>query len=142
EERQRFKSTEYWDVTARLRKDGQEFGATLAAIGGSRLATSRDFDATTGALDAKGDVVVLGPADAERIAQAVTQHAWRVTGVDRKEVKQRPLPPFTTSTLQQAASSRLHISPKQAMQIAQRLYEGIDLGGGEREGLITYMRTD
>src|SRR5581483_121306 len=63
-------------------------------------------------------------------------------GVDRKEVKQRPLPPFTTSTLQQAASSRLHISPKQAMQIAQRLYEGIDLGGGEREGLITYMRTD
>jgi DNA topoisomerase-1 len=141
EERQAFKSSEYWDVAARLVAHGQEFPAVLAAVGDQRLATSRDFDATTGALQAK-DVVVLGKADAERIAAAVPKVPWRVTAVEKKEMRQKPLPPFTTSTLQQAASSRLHMSPKQTMSVAQRLYEGIELGGGEREGLITYMRTD
>ncbi len=62
--------------------------------------------------------------------------------VERKESTQRPAPPFTTSTLQQAASGRLRLTPQRAMRIAQRLYEGVALGGGEREGLITYMRTD
>ena len=141
EERQAFRSSEYWDVTARLAAKGQEFPATLAAIGDRRLASSRDFDATTGELQAR-DVVVLGREQAERIAAAVPELPWRVTAVDKKESRQKPYPPFTTSTLQQAASSRLHMSPKQTMAVAQRLYEGIELGGGEREGLITYMRTD
>ncbi len=147
EERQRFQSTEYWDVVARLAARGGELSATLVAIGDRRLATGRDFDPTTGSLDVAADsagagVVVLGREDAERVAAAVTRHPWRVSRVEKKEVRQRPLPPFTTSTLQQAASSRLHMSPKQTMAVAQRLYEGIDLGGGEREGIITYMRTD
>ena len=142
EERQRFKSTEYWDVLAKLSAQGGELSATLAAIGERRLASGRDFDPTTGALDPKAGAVVLGRQDAERIAEAVTRHSWRVSRVEKKEVRQRPSAPFTTSTLQQAASSRLHMSPKQTMAVAQRLYEGIDLGVGEREGLITYMRTD
>jgi DNA topoisomerase-1 len=142
EERQRFQSTEYWDVVARLQARGSDFGATLVAIGDRRLASGRDFDPTTGALDPMAQAIVLGRDEATKIAAAVTRHDWRVTRVDRKEVRQRPLPPFTTSTMQQAASSRLHMSPKQTMAVAQRLYEGIDLGGGEREGLITYMRTD
>jgi DNA topoisomerase-1 len=141
EERQAFTSTEYWDVVARLAAKGQDFTAALVAIGSRRLASSRDFDATTGRLQSS-DVVVLGREQAERIAAAVARVPWRVAAVDKKEVRQKPLPPFTTSTLQQAASSRLHMSPKQTMSVAQRLYEGIELGGGEREGVITYMRTD
>ncbi|HXT20643.1 MAG TPA: type I DNA topoisomerase, partial [Thermoanaerobaculia bacterium] len=142
EERQRFQSTEYWDVVAQLRAKGSDFAATLTSIGDRRLASGRDFDPTTGALDPSAHAVVLGEAEATRIAEAVTKHSWRVARIEKKEVRQRPLPPFTTSTMQQAASSRLHMSPKQTMSVAQRLYEGIDLGGGEREGLITYMRTD
>ena len=142
EERQRFQSTEYWDVVAQLHAKGSDFAATLTAIGDRRLANGRDFDPTTGALDPGAQAVVLGEAEATRIAEAVTKHSWRVSRIEKKEVRQRPMAPFTTSTMQQAASSRLHMSPKQTMSVAQRLYEGIDLGGGEREGLITYMRTD
>jgi DNA topoisomerase-1 len=64
---------------------------------------------------------------------------WRIAEVSRKESTQRPAPPFTTSTLQQAASGRLKMSPQRVMRIAQRLYEGV---GAVRDGLITYMRTD
>jgi DNA topoisomerase-1 len=67
---------------------------------------------------------------------------WRVAELERKQTRQRPSPPFITSTLQQAGNSRLRMSPARIMRVAQRLYEGIDLGGGRREGLITYMRTD
>jgi DNA topoisomerase-1 len=142
EERQRFQSTVYWDVVAQLHAKGSDFAATLTTIGDRRLASGRDFDPTTGALDPSAHAVVLGEAEATRIAEAVTKHPWRVSRIEKKEVRQRPMAPFTTSTMQQAASSRLHMSPKQTMSVAQRLYEGIDLGGGEREGLITYMRTD
>ncbi|HEV8240226.1 MAG TPA: type I DNA topoisomerase [Thermoanaerobaculia bacterium] len=142
EERQRFQSTEYWDVVAQLHAKGSDFAATLQAIADRRLAAGRDFDPTTGALDPEAHAVVLGEPEARRIAEAVTKHPWRVSRIEKKEVRQRPMAPFTTSTMQQAASSRLHMSPKQTMSVAQRLYEGIDLGGGEREGLITYMRTD
>ena len=61
--------------------------------------------------------------------------------IEAKEHKRNPAPPFTTSSLQQEASRKLGLSPRQTMQIAQRLYEGIDIGG-ETVGLITYMRTD
>ena len=73
---------------------------------------------------------------------AKTTLPWRVAAINRKETTQRPAPPFTTSTLQQAASGRLRMSPQRVMRIAQRLYEGVSVGGGVREGLITYMRTD
>jgi DNA topoisomerase-1 len=61
--------------------------------------------------------------------------------VEAKPVKRHPHPPFTTSTLQQEASRKLGLAPARTMQVAQRLYEGVDIGGGA-VGLITYMRTD
>ncbi len=64
-----------------------------------------------------------------------------VESVEAKPVKRNPSPPFTTSTLQQAASSKLGFSASRTMQVAQKLYEGVDIGG-ETVGLITYMRTD
>lgn len=142
-ERQRFKSAEYWDVEAKLKAGGLEFSATLNQVGEQRLASGRDFDGTTGELKKAGEVRVLDQAQAERFAaEAPKTLPWRVVNLERKETRQRPAPPFTTSTLQQAASSALGMTPRQTMMIAQRLYEGIDLGEGDREGLITYMRTD
>ncbi|MEZ4417437.1 MAG: type I DNA topoisomerase [Gemmatimonadota bacterium] len=143
EERQAFKSTAYWDVVAKFQADGTPFTARLTAIGAQRIATSRDFDSITGALDADAGVRVLDRASAAGVVEAARSAIpWSVTRVERKETRQRPQAPFTTSTLQQAAGSRLRMSAKQTMRVAQALYEGIDLGGGEREGLITYMRTD
>ena len=143
EERQAFNSSEYWDVLATLGTDEAPFAATLTSIDNQRLATSRDFDSTTGEFKGGDRLRVLDGAAAERIAPgALKNRPWRVGQVNRKSKRQRPQPPFITSTLQQAASSRLRMSPKQTMSVAQRLYEGIDLGGGERQGLITYMRTD
>lgn len=143
EERRRFKKSVYWRVKATLATDGEPFTAVLHRVGGAPVATGRDFDATTGERLPASKAVVLDEAAAcairDRAREAVP---WRVCATETKSVKQRPAPPFTTSTLQQAASSRLRMSPKRAMRIAQRLYEGVDLGGGDREGLITYMRTD
>src|SRR5690606_29515260 len=67
--------------------------------------------------------------------------AYAVASVERKQVRRHPQPPFTTSTLQQEASRKLRLGATQTMRTAQRLYEGVDLGG-ETVGLITYMRTD
>jgi len=141
EERQRFKSTEYWDVVAQFGGESP-FSARLTGIDDKKLATSRDFDSTTGALTSEA-VLVLDRAAAEGAAEAARGVLpWTVSRVERKETKQRPQAPFTTSTLQQIAGSRLRMTAKQVMRVAQSLYEGIDLGGGDREGLITYMRTD
>jgi DNA topoisomerase-1 len=143
EERQAFHAAEYWDVEADLRVHDLTFKARLTTVDGQRLAAGKDFDPATGRLKPGVAALVL---DGERTAQiADAAHAaqpWRVQDIQQKETRQRPSPPFTTSTLQQAASSQLGFSPQRTMQIAQRLYEGIDLGDGGREGLITYMRTD
>lgn len=146
EERQRFVVAAYYDVEALLYgPDGTNFTARLVEVDGKRLATGKDFDDATGQLK-KPDSRLLLEAD---LAGQIQEHArqgeslpWRVSQVDRKQSKQSPRPPFITSTLQQAAANRLKLSPNRTMQIAQRLYEGVDLGGGERVGLITYMRTD
>ncbi len=143
EERLAFRSTAYWDVLATLAAEGEEFPARLVALDDRRVATSRDFDSTTGAFAGGDEVVILDEEWATQVAeQSSASVPWTVTDVERKSTRQRPQPPFTTSTLQQAASSKLRMSPRQAMRVAQFLYEGVDLGGGEREGLITYMRTD
>ena len=142
EARRDFRKSEYWDIEATLEADGKQFTAALVELGGKRIAEGKDFDAATG--DLKGNNVAwLREADARALAEAVRARLpWRVTRVEQKEARQRPAPPFITSTLQQAASSALGFSPSRTMTIAQQLYEGVDLGGGEREGLITYMRTD
>ncbi len=143
EERQAFRSSVYWDVEATIGSEDQSFAASLVQIGPKSLATGKDFDSSTGLLVEGADVLVLDEDAATRIAEEA-RHAvpWSVRRVEHKETIQRPPPPFITSTLQQAASSGLGMTPKRTMALAQRLYEGIDLGGGDREGLITYMRTD
>ena len=143
EERLAFNVSEYWRARAVLAAGDLEFASVLVRIGERRLATSRDFDPATGGLLASSQAFALGGADAGKVAAgALAAVPWRVETVDRRSTRQRPAPPFTTSTLQQAASRRLRMSPRRTMRSAQRLYEGVDLGGGEREGLITYMRTD
>ncbi len=146
EERQRFRAAEYHDVEADLVGPGAvPFTARLVEVDAIKLATGKDFDPETGLLKAEGQRLQLDAARAAAIeagAGAPAALPWRVADVRRKETRQRPLPPFTTSTLQQAGSNALKLTPNRLMQIAQRLYEGEDLGGGERVGLITYMRTD
>ncbi len=151
EERQRFRSSGYWAVKATLaeavpaERNGEEagFAADLIRTGGKTVATAKNFDARTGALRRPEGVVVLDEAAATRVArEALATLPWRVGRVEEKESRRRPAPPFITSTLQQAASSKLRMTPRRTMRLAQQLYEGVDLGGGDRQGLITYMRTD
>ncbi len=147
EERKAFRIAGYWSVEAQLAASGIVFSAALVELDGRRPATGKDFDAATGELkdDAKtrAEVVHLLESDANALSGSLRAGLpWRVVRVEQKKTTQRPAPPFITSTLQQAASSNLNLSPRKTMQVAQSLYEGVDLGGGEREGVITYMRTD
>ncbi len=145
EERRAFHNAAYWDAEATLSRDGKSFKATLISLEGKRIASGKDFDAATGRLkeeDAE-KVVWLDEAAARSWVESLQQAIpWRVSRVEQRETRVRPNPPFITSTLQQAASSMLGFSPRKTMQVAQRLYEGVDIGDGGREGLITYMRTD
>jgi DNA topoisomerase-1 len=121
-----FKSREFWTVSALLKTRAEsEFSARLVSLEGRKL---DKFD-------------IPDEAEALRLKAAVENSALSVEGVESKEQKRHPAAPFTTSTLQQEASRKLGLSPKQTMQIAQKLYEGVDLDG-ETVGLITYMRTD
>ena len=86
---------------------------------------------------------LLGEKDAQSLREALMRRLpWTVTSVEEKPFTQRPSPPFTTSTLQQEANRKLGFSSERTMQIAQRLFQGMDLGGGDLEGLISYHRTD
>src|SRR5262245_47006600 len=121
-----FKTQEYWTIEALLATArGEQFGARLTAIEGRRLDRLEIKDA----------------ASAHAIKAAIEGGAFRVTSVEKKAVRRNPAAPFTTSTLQQEASRKLGFSAKQTMNVAQRLYEGVEIGG-EVTGLITYMRTD
>ena len=123
DEVQAFNSVEYWSITARLEKEEQPFEARLHKIDGRAFTLDNEEQA--------GAVVA-----------AVRNADFTATEVKRRDRRRNPLPPFTTSTLQQAASKRLRFSAKRTMSAAQRLYEGIELGGRGAVGLITYMRTD
>jgi DNA topoisomerase-1 len=121
-----FKTDEYWTIEALLATTkNEELKARLVAIAGRTL-KKLDID---------------NEREALAIKAAIEGGDFRVAFVDKKGVKRNPYPPFTTSTLQQEASRKLGFSAKQTMQVAQRLYEGVDIGG-ETVGLITYMRTD
>jgi DNA topoisomerase I len=142
EERMAFRSSTFWDLEARLRAEGREFTATLARVGDARLASGKDFDTGTGALQAR-NVRLLDEAGARAlVGRLETGLPWRVTGVEERPFTQRPAPPFTTSTLQQEANRKLGFSSERTMQIAQRLFQGIEIGNGDIEGLISYHRTD
>jgi DNA topoisomerase-1 len=142
EERRAFRPAVYWDVEATLCGDGREFVATLARLGDRRLASGKDFNPQTGALENEA-AVLLTESEAAALVEAVRANVpWTVTAVDEKPGVERPAPPFTTSTLTQEASRKLGFSTERTMQIAQRLFQGVDIGNGEMEGLITYHRTD
>ncbi|WP_337646866.1 type I DNA topoisomerase [Bifidobacterium pullorum] len=139
-ERMAFVRAPYWDVSATLAApdaEGQEvrFASRMVSLDGRRLAGSKDFD-TTGQLTPDGfagNVRQLDEAQATAVATALEQAAFTVMSMETKPYRRRPQPPFTTSTLQQAAGNRLGMSSRQTMRAAQGLYEN---------GYITYMRTD
>ena len=141
EERLAFRAASYWDLEAKLRGGSTEFTATLAKVAGQRVATGKDFD-SKGQLESN-TVKLLGEKDARSLRETLMRRLpWTVTSVEEKPFTQRPSPPFTTSTLQQEANRKLGFSSERTMQIAQRLFQGMDLGGGELEGVISYHRTD
>jgi DNA topoisomerase-1 len=129
-----FVPVEYWSVDVRLTPEGDEapFAARLIEIPDGKLATSPD----------KKGITLSAEADAALHAERLREAAYRVREVREKEVKRNPAPPFTTSTLQQEAARKLGFGARRTMRLAQQLYEGIDLPGEGRVGLITYMRTD
>ena len=120
-----FVPEEYWSIIAKLEgHEPPQFDARLAKIKGKTAE-------------------VTSQAQADHVLEAVKNGEFVVDSVVTKEKKRNPVPPFTTSKLQQDAARRLRFSVKKTMMLAQRLYEGIDLGGDEgRIGLITYMRSD
>ena len=139
-ERMAFVRAPYWDVTATLEApdaDGNNvaFDSRMVSLGGCRLAGSKDFgaDGKLTAAGAKDQVVQLDEAQASAIAQALECATFTVASMETKPYRRRPVPPFTTSTLQQTAGNRLGMSSRQTMRAAQGLYEN---------GYITYMRTD
>jgi DNA topoisomerase-1 len=122
EEIRAFEPTEYWSVVARLRANGQGFEAKLHQIDGKKFRLANE-------------------AAARRVLGDVEGLPFRAASVRRRQRSKNPPPPFTTSTLQQEASKRLGFSARRTMRVAQKLYEGVELGDGAA-GLITYMRTD
>lgn len=132
-ERIRFKSATYWDLLAELAPPkGSNFEAKSINWNGKRLATTKDFDESTGKL-ANENVLLLGEAEAKKLTENLKKATFQVTSVEEKEFSQKPSIPFITSTLQQEANRKLGLGARDTMRTAQALYE---------QGFITYMRTD
>ena len=125
-----FQPVEYWSLDA-----------DLAKITGKKPTKRDQFRASIHQVNGKKAELATGD-EANAIVEALNGAAWRVKSVVRRETKRNPQAPFTTSTLQQEASRKLGMSVRRTMQIAQELYEGVDLGAEGTQGLITYMRTD
>ena len=141
EARLAFVKAGYWDLDATLRSGSTEFGATLVKVVGKRIATGKDFN-DLGVLTST-TVTLLDEVRARALSDGLKRRMpWTVTSVEEKPAGQRPSAPFTTSTLQQEANRKLGFSSDRTMSVAQRLFQGVDLGGGDLEGLISYHRTD
>ncbi|MEY3310017.1 MAG: type topoisomerase, partial [Actinomycetota bacterium] len=130
-ERRAFTAASYWDVLATvMTKKGESFSTKVTKLNDAKLASGRDFDdngkLTSGA-------TVLDESTARQLAQALEVAAPTVTNIESKPYTRRPAAPFTTSTLQQEAGRKLRLGSRDAMRIAQSLYQN---------GHITYMRTD
>ncbi len=121
-----FQAREYWSIVAQLATPrGEGFEARLSGADGKKITR-----------------LSVGTAEeAAAFRASLESSTFSVRGIEAKPMRRHPQPPFTTSTLQQEASRKLGLAPARTMQIAQRLYEGVDVGG-ETVGLITYMRTD
>jgi DNA topoisomerase-1 len=114
---------EFWKLEVELQAAKGRFKAHLYSVAGQKLEE-------------------VGAELAQGLALELPALSWRVSGLNRKEQKRNPTPPFITSKLQQEASRKLHYSAKKTMLVAQQLYEGLELGEEGAVGLITYMRTD
>ena len=122
-----FQKEEYWTIEADFKKpQAGQFHSKLYKADGQVLAK----------------LAIKSETAAKKFLNNLAGVNYQVARIEKKETKKNPLPPFQTSTLQQEANRRLGFSAKQTMMIAQQLYEGIKLGGGDQVGLITYMRTD
>jgi len=121
-----FKPQEYWSVNAMLTTPaGGSFKASLTQLNGEKLKK----------------LSLASQAEADNAVNAINAASFTVGDIERKQARRNPAAPFTTSTLQQEASRKLYFGAKKTMQVAQRLYEGFNIGG-ETVGLITFMRTD
>ncbi len=132
--RMRFRSATWWGVEGTFSHDAAPagFGATLVSLGGTAIATGKDFD-DEGEQTGKGGARVLGEEEARSVAGALAGRPFSVRSLTERPFRRSPAAPFMTSTLQQEAGRKLRFSAQRAMQVAQRLYE---------QGYITYMRTD
>src|SRR5256886_642346 len=155
-----FVPEEYWSITALLSKQGymERFEASLisrlkdiADINGADSTTEGEEQfvvASNGQSGAKklqtekGRIKISTQEEANTILTELQGAVYTVLKVEEKEQRRQPNPPYTTSTMQQEASTRLSLKPKRTMSLAQQLYEGIELGAQGHQGLITYMRTD
>jgi len=133
---EQFVPTEFWNLAATLKTkaDEKSFRAQLYSVDHKRVEK----------MSVEGKEVYLIPnkAEADKVIKKMENGSYRVLSVEKREKKRNPVPPFITSTLQQEASRHFGFSSARTMNIAQGLYEGIDMGNEGAEGLITYMRTD
>lgn len=131
-----FIPVEYWNIQSILQtdKNSTPIYACLYAIDGKKVEKE--------AVPGKDCILINNEEAAHKIVAQLQNSSYKVQSVERKEKKRNPVPPFITSTLQQEASRHFGFSASRTMNIAQGLYEGIDLGNTGAEGLITYMRTD
>jgi DNA topoisomerase I len=129
-ERMAFVAASYWDLSA-LFPTTPAFTAGLLSLDGKKVARGRDFDSDGHA--GSDEIAVLDEAGATQLVTALADATFTVRSVETKPYTSRPKPPFITSTLQQVGGSRLRMSARQVMSVAQGLYE---------RGYITYMRTD
>ncbi|MBA3439889.1 MAG: type I DNA topoisomerase [Pyrinomonadaceae bacterium] len=135
---EKFVKTEYWTITANL-------AANLPPQFDARLFRVDEKTVKTGGFDQelkKNEILIGSEGQAQEIVQEAEQQPYKVRDVSTKERKRNPVPPFTTSKLQQEAARKLGFAVKKTMMIAQKLYEGVELGAEGAVGLITYMRTD
>ncbi|WP_422115563.1 type I DNA topoisomerase [Brachybacterium sp. UNK5269] len=132
-ERMAFVAADYWDVTGTFGAEAEQFTARIATVDGARVAVGSDF-ADDGALKPKAkDATVLTEESTRVLIEALAEAPATVTALESRPYTRRPAAPFTTSSLQQEASRKLRLGARQAMRVAQSLYEN---------GYITYMRTD
>ncbi|MFV0341226.1 MAG: type I DNA topoisomerase [Parachlamydiaceae bacterium] len=127
---------EYWNLGAlfKTEEDPKAFQASLYSVDGKRVEKEDK--------EGKGYCLISNKETADQILARLKQEPYTVLNVEKKEKKRNPVPPFITSTLQQEASRHYGFSSARTMNVAQSLYEGVDLGNEGAEGLITYMRTD
>ena len=128
-----FKKVEYWTIDAELSPSATESNFTARFVG---------IDGKKAEVETVSGTALPDETSAKKVLAALENAKWSVREVERKERRRSPAPPFTTSRLQQDASRQLGFTVRRTMGVAQRLYEGIEIGKEGTVGLITYMRTD